>query len=161
MFTYQTAHELPCFTEDSRFRIIFDYHDRIREKYDPKYPNIDNFIERLAHEHRIREKKNKNSLTTRIKTIIQQYNFVRLFFFWIMTMIVSRIYGLASDEQEIPEYKMPSSSSFNEQQRQEALNDQRTINIKSKWSMAKFFFKYLCHLAFTIPGQAAYLKERT
>ncbi len=75
-------------------------------------------------------------------------------------MAVSRIYGPASDEQEAPEFKMPSSS-HNEQQRQEALNDQRIVTMKLKWSMLTFLFKYLCHLVFTIPVQAAYLNGET
>ncbi len=75
-------------------------------------------------------------------------------------MAVSRIYGPASDEQEAPEFKIPSSpSSHNEQQRQEALNDQRIVNMKLNWLMATFLFKYLCHLVFTIPIQATYLNR--
>jgi glutathione S-transferase len=151
---------VPFFSDNPRFRIIFEYHQRIRQKYDPKYPDIDNFVEKMAAEYRTRVKKNKNSPITRVKAFIQRYNFVGQFFFWIMTMAVSRIYGPASDEQEAPEFEIPSSS-HDQQQPQEALNDQRIISTKFKWSMAPFLFKYLCHLVFTIPVQAAYLNGET
>jgi glutathione S-transferase len=151
---------VPFFSGNRRFRIIFDYHERIRQKYDPKYPNIDNFIEKLAEEHRTRVRNNKNSLIVRVKAFIEQYNFVRQFFFWIMIMVVSRMYGPASDEEETPEFEMPSSSD-NERQWQEALNDQRVIHKKSKRSVVMFLFRYLCHFVFTIPGQAAYLNGET
>jgi glutathione S-transferase len=151
---------VPFFCDDRRFRIIFDYHERIRQKHDPKYPNIDNFVEKMADEYRRRVRKNKNHPITRVKAFIQQHNFVGHFFFWIMAMVVSRMYGPDSDEQEKPEFITPSSL-HNEQQRQEALNDQRIIDKKSKWSTMMFLVKYLCHLVFTIPNQAAYLNGKT
>jgi hypothetical protein len=114
----------------------------------------------MVAEYRTRVKKNKNSPITRVKTFIQQYNFVGEFFFWIMTMAVSRIYGPDSDEQEPLQFKIPSSS-HNVQHQQEAINDQRIVSTKLKWSMATFLFKYLCHLVFTIPVQAAYLNGET
>ncbi|CAF0814525.1 unnamed protein product [Didymodactylos carnosus] len=151
---------VPFFSDDRRFRIIFDYHERIRQKYDPKYPNIDHFVDKLADRHRVQVKKKEKSLTTRVRAFIHQINFVQRFFFWIMTMVVSRLYGLASDEQETVEFKMPSPA-HDEQQQQEALNDQRTANVKSTWSLVTFFFKYLCHFVFSIPGQAEYLNGKT
>jgi len=72
---------VPFFSDNPRFQIIFDYHERIRQKYDPKYPDIDNFVEKLAAEYRTRVRKNKNSSINRVKAFIQQYNFVGHFFF--------------------------------------------------------------------------------
>jgi glutathione S-transferase len=150
---------VPCFRDDRRFRIIFDYHERIRQKFDPKYPNIDNFIEKMTDQHRAQVKKNEKSLTTRIRTFIHRINFVQQFFSWIMTLAVSRIYGPASDEKETPQFKIPSPS--HDEQQHVPVNDQRVANFTSKWSAITFLFRYLCHLAFTIPRQAAYLNEKT
>ncbi|CAF2993518.1 unnamed protein product [Rotaria sp. Silwood2] len=69
----------------------------------------------------------------------------------------NKIYAPSTDEQETLEFKIPSSS-YNEQQPREAFNDQRITNNQSIWSMVTFLVRYLCHLYFTIPGQAAHLK---
>jgi glutathione S-transferase len=61
---------VPCFSDDRRFKIIFNYHERIRQKYDPKYPNSDSLIEKIVDQHRAQVKKNEKNLTTRIKTFI-------------------------------------------------------------------------------------------
>ncbi|CAF2860279.1 unnamed protein product [Rotaria sp. Silwood2] len=148
---------VPCFYDDRRFQIIFDYHERIRRNYDPKYPNIDNELEKHIDKHRIQIKKNEKSLTTRLKIFIHQINIVQRIFIMIMTMIVKNIYGPKTDD-DIPQFK--TSSSRNKQEKH-ALNDQRRINFKSPWPMMKFFFKYQCHRLFTVPNQAAYLNIKT
>jgi hypothetical protein len=73
-------------------------------------------------------------------------------------MAVSRIYGPASDEGT-PQFKVPSLS--HGEQQKEALNDQRVTDFTSTWSFMTFLFKYMCHLIFTIPSQAAYLNEKS
>ena len=149
-----------CFRDDQRFRVIFDYHERIRRNHDPKYPNIDNFVEKMADEHRARGRKYEKSMIFRIKALIHRINFVQRIFIWIMTMAVGRLYGPVSDEQETPQFKKMSSQ-VNTDQREEkqAINDQRVANVMSVWLMITFFFRYFAHLIFTIPDQAAYLKQ--
>ncbi|CAF1140323.1 unnamed protein product [Rotaria sp. Silwood1] len=148
---------VPCFFDDNRFRIIFDYHERIRRKYDPKYPNIDNFVEKIVDKHRLQIQNSEKSLITHIKTFIYRINFVQRFFIAFMTMMVKNIYGPVTDNEEVPQFNTISSQG---NQEKEAFNDQRRINFKSKWLMSKFFFRYHCHLFFTIPNQAAYLNTK-
>ncbi|CAF1033309.1 unnamed protein product [Rotaria sordida] len=145
---------IPYFNEDRRFRIIFDYHERIRRNYDPKYPNIDSYLEKIIDKHRIQTKKNEKNLTTRIKTFIHRINFLQQFFIIFMTMVVKSIYGPATDDEEVLQFK---TSSPQNKQEKEAFNDQRRVNIKPSWLMIKFFFKYYCHFLFTIPNQTVYL----
>ncbi|CAF3077167.1 unnamed protein product [Rotaria sp. Silwood2] len=148
---------VPCFFDDNRFRIIFDYHERIRQKYDPKYPNIDNFIEKIIDKHRLQIKTNEKSLITRLKIFIHRINFIQRIFFAFMTMIVKTVYGPTTDNEEVPQFNVLSSQ---DNQEKAAVNDQRRITFKSIWSMIKFFVKYYCHLLFTIPNQAAYLNRK-
>ncbi|CAF3590251.1 unnamed protein product [Rotaria sordida] len=150
-----------CFINDYRFRIIFEYQERIRRDYDPKYPNIDNFVEKMADKHRTQKQENEKRFSIRLWAFLHQINFIQRFFIWFMTMVVNTVYGPASDDEEIPQFQRSSSSSSSPGNReQEALNDQRLINITSIWSMIKFLFKYQCHLLFTIPNQAAYLNRK-
>lgn len=148
---------VPYFSDDRRFRIIFDYHERIRRQYDPKYPNIENFLEKLLEKYRVDMKKNENTLYNRIKRFIYQINLVQRFFISFMTLFVKNFYGLATDDEESPLFK-PSTQ---DKQTKEAFNDQRRANINSKWSLMKFLFKYQCHLYFTIPKQTDYLKPKS
>ena len=36
---------VPFFIDNPRFQAVFEYREQIREKYDPKYADIDNFVE--------------------------------------------------------------------------------------------------------------------
>ncbi|CAF2526260.1 unnamed protein product [Rotaria sp. Silwood2] len=152
-------HCMPYFYDDHRFRCIFEYCDRIRRNYDPKYPNIDNAFDKVLNKRQVQMKKNEKSLITRVKTFINRINFVQRFFIAFMIMVVKNVYGPVTDDEEVPEFK--TSSSSQNRQEKEAVNDQRYINFKSTWSTIKFFFKYQCHLLFTIPDQAAYLDKKT
>ncbi|CAF3422272.1 unnamed protein product [Rotaria socialis] len=149
---------VPAFINDHRFRIVFEYHERIRRNYDPKYPNIDNFVEKMADKHRAQKKQNEKRFTTRLWAVVHRINFVQRFFIWFMTLVVSNVYPPITDDEEMPEFQRSSSD---DNRKQEALNDQRLMNNKSIWSMIKLIFKYQCHLFFTIPNQAAYLNRKS
>ncbi|CAF3323915.1 unnamed protein product [Rotaria socialis] len=149
---------VPAFINDHRFRIVFEYHERIRRNYDPKYPNIDNFVEKMADKHRAQKKQNEKRFTTRLWAVVHRINFVQRFFIWFMTLVVSNVYPPVTDDEEMPEFQRSSSD---DNRKQEALNDQRLMNNKSIWSMIKLIFKYQCHLFFTIPNQAAYLNRKS
>ncbi|CAF3685150.1 unnamed protein product [Rotaria sp. Silwood1] len=110
---------VPCFYDDRRFQIIFDYHERIRRNYDPKYLNIDNDLEKNIDKHRIQIKKNEKNLTTRLKTFIHQINIVQRIFIMIMTMIVKNTYEPKTDD-DIPQFKTSSSQ---DKQEKQAIND--------------------------------------
>ena len=149
---------VPCFRDDSRFQTIFNYHERIRRNYDPKYPNIYTAVEKLANEHRIKTKQNENLLITRVRTFIRRINFIQRIFFMFMTMFVKRVYGPESDNEETLQFqRLPSS----DKQEKEAFNDQRRVITKSTWSKIKLLFKYQCHLFFTMPSQTAHLDTKS
>ena len=130
---------VPFFIDNPRFKVAFEYHERIREKCHPKY--------------RRRVKINENRPVNRVKRFIQQYNSVAHFFFSVMAITVSKIYEPTNDEREQPQFKV-SSLSNNGQHKKEAVNDQRVIRTKFSWATLPFIFKYLCHFLFTIPVQA-------
>ncbi|CAF1282778.1 unnamed protein product [Rotaria sordida] len=148
---------VPYFFDDNRFRIIFDYHERIRQKYDPKYPNIDTSIEKLIDKNRLQIKNNEKNLISHLKILIHRINFIRSIFISFMTMIVKKIYEPVTDNEEILQF---NTKSLENNQEKQAFNDQRRIKFNSKWSMMKFFLKYYCHLFFTIPNQAVYLNTK-
>ncbi|CAF1539488.1 unnamed protein product [Rotaria magnacalcarata] len=147
---------IPYFADDRRFQIIFKYCEGMRRNHDPKYPNIDNFLEKLLENNRIQMKKRQESLFYRVKAFMHQINFLKRFFIAFMVMFMKKFYGPSTDDGEVPLF---ISSVSENKQTNEALNDQRRVNIQSKWSLIKFLFKYQCHLLFTMPQQNLYIES--
>ena len=140
---------LPYFKDDKRFQSLFDYHDRIRKQHDFRYSENINLMEKFIRENR--ERLENPTACMKFTAFLNKINVVKHFCSWMMTGIVSKVYGPTSDEDQPQEFSSDGKS---------AANDQRNLNINSKWKIVPFIIKYTCHRLFTIPGQYDYLNRR-
>jgi glutathione S-transferase len=137
---------VPYFRDHPRFQHLFDYHDRIRCEHDLKYAENINLIEKFIDKHRERTK--EVTMVSKIVAFVRKINIFQYAFVWMMHHLVSVIYGASSDEQQPAEF--PS-------QDRTATNDQRNLNIQSKFRLVPFIIKYNCHRCYTLPRQVTYL----
>lgn len=135
---------IPRFRDDSRFKNLFEYHDRIRKEHDFKFQDNVNQFGKFIDIYRHRQA--NPTCFMKFRRFLSRINIIKSCLFWFLGLFVQRFYGPSTDDEESPQFNRSDRS---------AANDQRTVNLTSKLGAVRFFIKYTLHRVFTMPGQFA------
>ncbi|CAF1274875.1 unnamed protein product [Adineta steineri] len=126
-----------------KYKSIFEYCDRIRERHDPKEFE-DSYVERLLKHHRQRRQSS-------------QYQSIFRNTIWYIFYIVFypfKFVFITTGTQTTHLYQYPSTNLT-----EKAHNDNRILKFQSLVNKAIFFSTYLWHFCFTIPKQMEFVNK--
>lgn len=124
-----------------KYKPLFDYADRIRERHDPKQYE-ETYAERLLYESRRRTRSSSSSF---ISVFISKI-------FFILTYPLKLL--IDYNEPNKPLFQYPSANL-----EQKANNDNRVIRLNSLFNSSWFFLKNIYHFYFTLPKQMNYVNN--